>query len=46
MRLVIVWATIENVQAHVRAPKFRRKTERISILLDIPKLTRYVGTLG
>jgi hypothetical protein len=38
MRLIIVWATVEDVQTHPRAAKIRRQPERIAILFEIPEL--------
>src|SRR5271166_2484891 len=47
VRLIVIRATIEDVQAHVRATEYRCKTDRVSILSqqNIPELTRVVTAL-
>ena len=46
-RLIVVRATIEDVQAHARTTECRGKAERASILSrhNIPVLTRVVATI-
>ena len=47
VRLVVVWAPIENVQAHAWAAKNRGQADGISTLSyhNIPELPREVGTI-